>query len=148
MFRKFNRLIDRCKIESIFLIRQLKKNILSSRSVEDLDKYLKRDIHAAEKVVLAPGSRALRDLLEESSESFHAPHLVQFAHRVEHRGLVVMVPETMSVRATQTLATGRDTDLHQTEHSVGMIDLVSTMSSRTNNPIIDNNKIKKKKKKN
>ena len=49
-----------------------------------------------------------------------------------------MVPETMSVRATQTLATGRDTDLHQTEHSV--VDLVSTMSSPTNNPIIDNNK--------
>lgn len=79
-----------------------------------LSPHLKRNIHAAKKVVLAPGSRALRDLLEESSQPFHAPHLVQFAHRVEHRGLVVMVPETMSVRATQTLATqGRDTDLHR-----------------------------------
>lgn len=82
--------------------------------------YLKRNIHAAKKIVLAAGSRALRDLFEESSESLDAAYFVQLAHCIEHGGLVVVVPETMSVRATQTLSTEgskrRGTKAHSGNH--------------------------------
>lgn len=58
-----------------------------------MDNHLQGDVHAAQEVVLTSRSGALRDLLEESSEPFHTSHFIEFNYRVEHRGLVVVVPE-------------------------------------------------------
>lgn len=54
--------------------------------------YLQRDVHTAQKVVLAAGPSALGNLLEEASQALNTSHLIQLADGVKHGGFVVVVP--------------------------------------------------------
>ena len=54
--------------------------------------YLQRDVHTAQKVILAAGPSALGNLLEEASQALNTPHLIQLADGVKHGGFVVVVP--------------------------------------------------------
>ncbi|KYN13361.1 hypothetical protein ALC57_14374 [Trachymyrmex cornetzi] len=51
------------------------------------------DVYTTQEVILTSGSSTLSDLLEKSPEPFDASYFIKFDYRVEHRGLIVVVPE-------------------------------------------------------